>query len=434
MQILDLIEKKKNKFSLSKKEYFWFVELLVKNEIPDYQVSSLLMAIFINGMNDDELFNFTEALINNSKKINGIPNNFLNISIDKHSSGGVGDKVSLIISPILVALGYDVIKLSGRGLSFTGGTIDKLESIGISYEYNENNFQSLLDETHMILMLQSEDIVPGDKKLYALRDVTGTIDSFPLIAASIMSKKLIIENDYIFLDIKIGEGAFFKTIEKGEEFAKLVLKISKKFNRKTVIHLTNMNQPLGRTIGNAIEVKETIDFLQNKMESSNLKKLIYEFITDILIDTNIAKNKIEATSKINEVIHNKKAYYSFMNFVKTFSNDYKKVESNNYFNPKNKIEIFSKQDGYLHFESTKNLGLLSNFLGAGRFSKEDIINYDAGIELHFDPFSYVEKDQKIATLYSNKEITNELINKFYDCLVYSNEFTQQKDIIIKKIQ
>lgn len=434
MTILDLIEKKKNNISLSKTEYFWFIESLIQNKIPDYQVSSLLMAIFINGMTDDELFSFTEALIHNSKKIHGKPTNFLNISVDKHSSGGVGDKVSLILSPILVALGYDVIKISGRGLSFTGGTIDKLESIGISYEYDQNNFQSYLDKAHMALMLQSEDIVPGDKKLYALRDVTGTINSFPLIAASIMSKKLIVENEYIFLDIKIGEGAFFDTVEKGEEFSKLVLKISKKFNRKTIIHLTSMIQPLGRTIGNAIEIKETVDFLQNKIESDNLKKLIYDFAADILMDTNTIPNKEEALSKIDEVIQSGKAYNAFMNFVKTFSSDYKRVEEDNYFNPKNKVEIFAKQEGCLHFGSTKNLGLLSNSLGAGRFSKEDVIDFDAGIKLYFEPFSSVTKGQKIATLYSNKEITNDLVDRFHDCLVYSNDCTKQKEIIIKKIK
>lgn len=433
MKFLELIEKKKKSIPLTIDEYDFMINGIVNNEIPDYQVTSFLMATYFNNMNDDELFAFTKSIMNYSLIIKPIANNTLNISIDKHSSGGVGDKVSLILSPILSAIGYDVVKLSGRGLSFTGGTVDKLESIGITCEYNKDNFQKLLDNTHFTLMLQTNDIVPGDKKIYDLRNASATVDCLPLIASSIMSKKLVIETDYIFLDIKIGDGAFFKTIEDGENFAKLAISIANKFNRKLIIHLTSMSQPLGRTIGNAIEVKEALEFLQGNFKSKILKELIYNFIIDILIDTNVCSSKIKAEEIIDSVIKNRKAYNSFLNFVEVFNGDLEKVKNNTYFQPKYKFEIYSNNNGYIRFKSTSKVGLIANLLGAGRFNKEDKIDNHAGIELFFDPNDYVEKNKLIAILYSSNPIKNEIIEQFNLNIEISKNSELSQPIILEKI-
>lgn len=432
MKFFEIIDKKKKGEKLNYDEYLWFINSLVNNEIPDYQSSALLMALYINGMSDDELFAFTKAIIDTSDIIEPKANNFLNISIDKHSSGGIGDKVSLILSPILVALGYDVVKLSGRGLSFTGGTIDKLESIGICYEYNKDTFQDYLTKTNLVLMLQTQKLVPGDKKLYSLRDVTGTVDSLPLIAASIMAKKLIIKSDYIFLDIKVGSGAFLKTVEEAKRFSELVLKISKYFNRKTIIHLTDMSQPLGSAVGNAIEVKEAVEFLQGNFHSKLLKELIFEFAAEILIDTKICETKEIALQQIENVIENGKAYNAFVNFVKTFSSNPNLFLEDKYFAPNFKIDIYANQSGYLSFSDVKELGIVAIFLGAGRLTKEDKLDYSAGIKLYFEPNQYVENGTKIATLYSDKEISNETIQKFESILNYSKEKSIEHPIILGK--
>lgn len=434
MDFFEIIEKKKKGQQLNNEEYLWFVKSILNDEIKDYQITALLMAIYINGLSDEELFALTKALVETSTIISPIATNYLKTTIDKHSSGGIGDKVSLIISPILSALGYDVVKLSGRGLSFTGGTIDKLESIGINYEYNPRTFQDYLDKTHLVLILQSKDIVPGDKKLYALRDVTGTVDSIPLIAASIMSKKIVINTDYIFLDVKVGEGAFFKTIEEAEIFSNHVLKISKHFGRKTIIHLTDMSQPLGRTIGNSIEVQEAINFLQNKFESYKLKELIYQFCADILVDTRKVNNLEEGIKKVNEVLENGLAYNAFLNYVKTFSVNFEAIKEHKFFNPIYKENIYARQSGYISFKSVSKIGIIATYLGAGRFKKEDNIDYQAGIKLYFDYLeTNINNGDLIATLYSNKPISKEVIKMFNDNIIYEEKPIKNQPIIIKKI-
>lgn len=434
MTFLELIDKKKKGIELSTDEYFYFINSLINKQIPDYQAAAFLMAIYINGMSDEELFSLIKAMIDTSEIVSPIANNSLKISIDKHSSGGVGDKVSLILSPILAALGYDVVKLSGRGLSFTGGTIDKLESIGISYEYNSKTFQNDLDKTNIVLMLQTDNIVPADKILYALRNVTGTVDSFPLIAASIMSKKLVVKTDYIFLDIKVGEGAFLKTLDEAKQFSELILKISRKFNRKTFIYLTRMSQPLGRAIGNAIEVKETIDFLQNKFHSQNLKDLIFQFCADILVKTNVCSNEAEAIKKVTAVIENNQAYEKFINYAQAFGSGNSAITNGTFFNPKYELKIYAKQSGFLSFKKVSEIGFIANSLGAGRFKKGDEIDYHSGIKLHFDPNQYVNENDIIATLYSSNPISNDIEQRFLDNLIFHEQEPKLEQIIIEKIQ
>lgn len=431
MTILDLIEKKKLNQPLNFREYKFFVDNFTKGLIPDYQASSLLMAIRLMGTNSDENYYLTKAMLESGTILKPIATNKLHILIDKHSSGGVGDKVSLILSPILVELGYDVAKLSGRGLAFTGGTIDKLESIGVDCVYSETEYQHQLEKNHMFLMMQGQDIVPADKKMYALRDVTGTVDSIALMASSIMSKKLAIETNYIFLDIKVGNGAFCKDLDMAILLANKILEISEKFNRKTIIHLTQMSTPLGRYVGNRMEVKETLDFLQNNIESENLKDLIYNFVADILMDTNVLNSKELAFKKIDEILDNHSAFNRFIEYVKNQSGDYLSLVNNTYWNPKYKVEVKAPISGYLEFKSTSEVGMIAAKLGAGRFKKGDPLDFDAGIYLNKEDNSYVKEGEVVATLYSNKEISSDLVNDYLNNLIFNLEKKANKPIILK---
>lgn len=309
MNILDIINKKKNNIDLTEEEINFFVtEYTISKKITDYQASSLLMAININGMSYDESYYLTKSFVNNSKTYSFDKKNIL---IDKHSSGGIGDKVTIILTPILLALGYDIAKISGRGLGYTGGTIDKLESIGVNFNYNFTKANNLFKKVRAVLLEQSDDLVPSDKMIYALRDTTSNIDSFPLIASSILSKKFIINSDYIFLDLKVGSGALFKNYKQSKKFSKLLLNIATKFNRKLFIELTFMDQPLGRCIGNKIEIRESIEFLKGKFRDKKLEELIKNFLLDIIItiDNNILKS--EAIKKIDDILKTKKPYLEF---------------------------------------------------------------------------------------------------------------------------
>jgi pyrimidine-nucleoside phosphorylase len=303
MDILEIIDKKRNKQDLSYDEIKFFINGYTKEKtIKDYQASALLMAIAINGMNDKEIFNLTKLMLESGKIIDFSKSK--GIKIDKHSTGGVGDKVSLILAPICVALGIKVAKLSGKGLGHTGGTIDKLEAIGVDCYLKEKQYVPLLNKVGMFIGAQTDDLVVADKYLYALRNSTSTVQSIPLIASSVASKKLALKTDYVFIDVKVGDGGFSKTIRQATTLSKALLQIFKSFKRNAIIHITNMTQPLGRAIGNAIEVKAAIDFLKGNYECNEIKELIYEFACDILISTHITNNKKDALNKIDQVIKN----------------------------------------------------------------------------------------------------------------------------------
>lgn len=418
MNILDLIEKKKNNLALTDKEIKYFIENFNQGLIPDYQASSLLMAIRINGCNDDETYYLTKAMLDTCKIIKPKANNKLKILIDKHSSGGVGDKITLIISPILASLGYDMMKLSGRGLNFTGGTIDKLESVNVNMIFDENNYQDFLDQHHFTIYLQSDNFASIDKKLYHLRDVTGSVDSLPLIASSILCKKFCFVTDYIFLDIKVGTGAFCKNMEMAQELARIMQYLAKKFNRKLICFITNMNSPLGKNIGNAIEIKESIEFLKGQFNSKYLKNLIYEIISEILIETKQINNKENAYKLIDKSIFSNDAYSRFIDFVKANNGLYQSLENNEYWKHKYSLVINSKNEGYINFKSTEKLGYISLKLGAGRIKKEDSIDYGAGIILNVENNNFVKVGDNIATLYSNSPIDPSIEKEFYDNLEF----------------
>jgi pyrimidine-nucleoside phosphorylase len=429
MNIIEIIEKKKQKKILTEQEIDFFVKGAVNKTISDYQTTSLLMAIVLNGMNNQETSDLTKAMLNSGKTYDFI--NKKDIVIDKHSSGGVGDKVSIILIPICIALGLKVAKMSGRGLGHTGGTIDKLEAINVNTSLNYQQQKNILNKVGGFIAQQTDDIVPADKVIYALRNDSGTVDSIPLIASSIVSKKLALKKDYTFLDVKVGSGAFMQTLEDAKKLSSVMRDIFTSLKQKVVIHITDMNQPLGRAIGNAIEIKETIDFLKGSSNiDDSLKSLIYDFVSDILITIKKAKNKNEAFSKIDEVINNRSALNKLYDWVKTQNGDINKVKQDSYFKPKYIKEINSNHEGYIRYKSSKEVGMVSFLLGAGRMTKKDPIDMQAGVYLNKVINEFVSKNETIATLYSSKPISNELIKRFLNNVEYSkNKFKHNKMIL-----
>ncbi|MDE6477377.1 MAG: thymidine phosphorylase [Mycoplasmoidaceae bacterium] len=309
MNFLDIIEAKRTKKELNQEQIQFFIDFYVNNKIPDYQSAAFLMAINLNDLNLEETYYLTKSMLYSGNTVD--LSTVKGIKIDKHSTGGVGDKVSVIIGPICAAFGLKVAKMSGKGLGHTGGTIDKLNSIGVNTDLSLNQCRQLLNKNGIFITAQTEDIVPADKKIYDLRNATSTVDSIPLIASSIASKKIAMGTDYVFIDVKVGDGGYCETIEKATKLSKILVYLLKKFNRKCIVHITNMNQPLGRAIGNMIEIKSSIEFLHGNYESDDIKELIYEFVSDILVFTKICKNKQVALKEVDSVIKSGKALDKF---------------------------------------------------------------------------------------------------------------------------
>ena len=431
MTILDIIEKKKNNETLSQKEIEYFVNGYTNNKIPDYQMSSLLMAIVINGMNLEETTNLTKAMINSGKTID--LSSVKGIKVDKHSTGGVGDKVSLVLGPIVASCGVIFTKMSGRGLGHTGGTIDKLESIpGFNCFYNEKDFKNLIKKSNMAIIGQTDDIVPADKKIYLLRDVSGTVNSMPLISSSIMSKKLATGADAILLDVKCGSGAFMKNEKDAEELAKWMISIGKKMKKDIRVEITNMEQPLGKMIGNKNEVIEAIESLKGNWDN-NFKKLIYSSGATLLNQAKIANNEKDAYKMIDNSIKSGKALNKFFEFVKNQGGDVKAIQKTNWWKPKYKLDIKANKDGYLYLKNSVILGLTAVKLGAGRQTKEDIIDNEAGIELKKVTNDEVKKNEVIMTLYSSKKIDSSISKYVKDSYEIISKSKQIK-IVYKKMK
>ena len=430
MNIIEIIEKKKNKKKLNFKEIDFFVQNYSQNKIPDYQISSLLMAIVINGMDLDEATNLTKSMIASGKTID--LSSIKGVKVDKHSTGGVGDKVSLVLGPIIAACGGIFAKMSGRGLGHTGGTIDKLESIdGFSCFLSDEKFIELVKKTNISIIGQTDDLVPADKKIYALRDTSGTVNSIPLIAASIMSKKIATGADVILLDIKCGSGAFMKNQKEAEKLANWMIQIGKKMKKKIKVEITNMEQPLGKMIGNKNEVIEAINTLQNKGEK-NFVDLIYSSSSILLIESKIAKNEKEAYKMIDNVLKNELAFKKFIEMVKNQGGDVDKIQSKNWWNPKYSLDVIANKSGYLYLKNSMILGLVAMELGAGRKTKEDKIDNEAGIELKKVTNEKVEEGEVIMKLYSSKKINPNIIDKLIPTFEI-NPNPKKHKIILKKI-
>lgn len=394
MNIIDIITKKKNKEILTEEEIKYVIENFVNGNIKDYQMSALLMAIVINDMTDEEVIYLTKYMMLSGSRLDL---SMLNNVVDKHSTGGVGDKTTLIISPIVAACSCKVAKMSGRGLGYTGGTIDKLESIpGFIVNLSKEEFIKEIEEIGMAITSQTEDIALADKKIYALRDVTGTTESIPLIASSIMSKKIASGSKNLVLDIKIGKGALIKNLEDGQRLANLMIKIGKENNIRVICLLTNMNVPLGNNIGNSLEVLEALNTLYYNKES-NLQKLCLELSTYMItLGLNISYE--EAKQKVEEAVDSKKAYNKLLEFIKYQKGNVTKLPKSLY-----TYEIKSSKEGYLTDLSSLDLAKLSSTLGSGRKTKEDKIDYSAGIIINKNINDKVAVGDTILTLYTNKD-------------------------------
>lgn len=395
MNIIDIILKKKNKEELTEEEIKYVVEGFTNGSICDYQMSSLLMAITINDMTDNEVIYLTKYMMLSG---NTIDLSFLNNVVDKHSTGGVGDKTTLIIAPIVAACSCKVAKMSGKGLGYTGGTIDKLESIpGFRTNLSKDEFIHEIEDIGMAITSQTDDVALADKKIYALRDVTGTTESIPLIASSIMSKKIASGSKKLVIDLKVGEGALVKDIESARRLGNLMIKIGKENGMEVICLLTNMNIPLGNNVGNSLEVLEAINTLYYNKES-NLQKLCV-CLASYMVSLGKGISYEEANNMVLDAIRSKKAYNKFLEFVLYQHGDITKLPKSN------KIyEIKSDTSGYLTDISSLEIAKLSMHLGAGRQNKDDKIDYSAGIIINKNINDYVNINDTILTLYTNKDV------------------------------
>ncbi|WP_434414432.1 thymidine phosphorylase [symbiont of Argiope bruennichi] len=433
MNIIELIEKKKHCKALSYQELKYFVDKSVSKELPDYQISAMLMAIWFNKLQESELLDYTKCLVESGDTVNF---KFPGTSVDKHSSGGVGDKVSLIIGPILASFGFYVAKMSGRGLAQTGGTIDKMESIpNLKTDLSLEKLKEIVEVDKFAISSATLNLVPGDKVIYALRDVTATVDSIDLIAASIMSKKLAFNNDIIVLDVKCGSGSFCKELETAKDLAKKMLKIANHFNRKVIIEVTDMNQPLGNYIGNALEIKEVLNCLNGNW-STDLYQLILSTISELLITLKLASNKNEVEKMLQKKISNKECLNNFYLFVKNQEGDVdycKKLLSNQKnWDTKYHFTIKAPKKGYFRVVNCENIGWASCYLGAGRIKKNDVIDMNAGIIILKKNGNFVNFEEPIFELYSNKEISQNILNILYNSFIIE-EKSQERPVLIKKI-
>ena len=397
MNIIEIINKKRLKQELSDEEIKYVIDNFLNGEIKDYQMSSLLMAILLNDMTNNEIYSLTKYMADSGDKLDLSPLG-TNV-VDKHSTGGVGDKTTLIISPIVASCGVKVAKMSGKGLGHTGGTIDKLESIpGFIVNLTEEEFLNQVNTINVAITSQTENIALADKKIYALRDVTGTVESIPLIASSIMSKKIALGAKKLVLDVKVGSGALIKNLKDAKRLSRLMIDIGKYNNIEVVCILTNMDIPLGNNIGNSLEVEEAIDILKNG-KLGNLRDLCIE-LSSYMVSLGLNISYESAKEKVLEKLTNGEAYNKFLELIKTQHGNIDKLPKQ-----KNKYEIKSMTEGYLTDIDAYKLGLLSMSLGAGRKNKEDQIDYSAGIIVNKNIDDYINKEDIIMTLYTNKQVT-----------------------------
>ncbi|AUS12060.1 pyrimidine-nucleoside phosphorylase [Bacillus subtilis] len=413
MRMVDIIIKKQNGKELTTEEIQFFVNGYTDGSIPDYQASALAMAIFFQDMSDRERADLTMAMVNSGETID--LSAIEGIKVDKHSTGGVGDTTTLVLAPLVAALDVPVAKMSGRGLGHTGGTIDKLEAIdGFHVELTKDEFIKLVNRDKVAVIGQSGNLTPADKKLYALRDVTGTVNSIPLIASSIMSKKIAAGADAIVLDVKTGAGAFMKTEEDAAELAKAMVRIGNNVGRQTMAVISDMSQPLGFAIGNALEVKEAIDTLKGE-GPEDLHELVLTLGSQMVVLAKKADTLDEARAKLEEVMKNGKALEKFKDFLKNQGGDSSIVDDPSKLpQAAYQIEVPAKEAGVVSEIVADEIGVAAMLLGAGRATKEAEIDLAVGIMLRKKVGDKVEKGEPLVTLYANRENVDEVIAKVYD--------------------
>ena len=439
MRFVDLIDKKKKGFEHTEEEIKFIVDSVVKGTAEDYQISAWLMAVYFKGMTIDETAMFTKAIIDSGETIDLSALRKLNPSCshvaDKHSTGGVGDKITLILIPLLAACGVPVAKLSGRGLGHTGGTIDKLESIpGFKTDLDIEDLISKVKDVGLAIASQTKRLTPADGKLYALRDVTATVDAVPLIASSVVSKKIASGADYVVLDVKYGAGAFIKTPEEACELAQWMVSIAAKLGKKFHAVITSMQQPLGRAVGNAIEVIESIEFLKGNM-TPDIKELTYEMAALTLITVGICQNKEEALDKINSALDSGLALEYLKKLIISQGGNAFVCDNYRLFSqPKFAVQLKSDKDGYVHNVDAYKTAYACKLLGAGREKKTDIIDYSAGIYLNKIFGEYVKSGEVLATLYANDETKLEAAQKYLqDAYTVSYESPYRSSMIYRVI-
>ncbi|MBB5147732.1 pyrimidine-nucleoside phosphorylase [Ureibacillus thermosphaericus] len=428
MRMVDIIEKKRDGKELSTEEIQFFVKGYTEGSIPDYQAASLLMAIYFQDMTEKERTDLTMAMVESGDTID--LSAIQGIKCDKHSTGGVGDKVTICLSPMVAACGVPVAKMSGRGLGHTGGTIDKLESIpGFQVELSSGEFIQQVNNIKMAVVSQSGNLTPADKKIYALRDVTGTVPSIPLIASSIMSKKIASGADAIVLDVKVGEGAFMKTVEEAEKLAHAMVKIGNQLGRRTIAILSDMSQPLGYAVGNALEVKEAIEVLKGN-GPEDVKELCLTLGSQMVYLSGKAQTLKEARTKVENVLANGKALEVFKTFIASQGGNPSIVDDPTLLpQAKFQVEIPATESGYVEKIIANEIGVAAMILGAGRATKDSEIDLSVGIVINKKVGDYVEKGEPLATIHSNRENINEIKERIYSNIFISNQKVEAPSLI-----
>ncbi len=430
MRMVDVIAKKRDGKELTKEEIEFFVKGYTAGDIPDYQASSLAMAIYFQDMTDEERANLTMAMVESGDQID--LSEIEGIKVDKHSTGGVGDTTTLVLAPLVAALDVPVAKMSGRGLGHTGGTIDKLEAVeGFHVEISEQEFIDLVNKDKVAVIGQTGNLTPADKKLYGLRDVTGTVNSIPLIASSIMSKKIAAGADAIVLDVKTGAGAFMKTIEDSELLAHAMVKIGNNVGRNTMAIISDMRQPLGRAIGNGLEVKEAIETLKGE-GPEDLTELVLTLGSQMVVLAKKAETLDEAREKLLEVIQNGKALEKFKVFLENQGGDGSVVDDVTKLpQAQYTFEVKAETSGYVSHIVADEIGVASMLLGAGRATKDDIIDLAVGLVLNKKVGDKVEAGESLVTIYANQEDVKDVEAKILENITISDE--QVKPTLIHKV-
>ena len=434
MNILDILEKKKIGWVLDKEEIDFFIEGYTNGDIPDYQAAALIMAIAINGMSEEEVLNLTVAMTDSGEKIDfsDVANNI----VDKHSTGGVGDKVTIVLAPIIAALGVPVAKMSGRGLGITGGTADKLASIpGYNLELSVEEFKQNVKDIGISLITQSMNLAPADKKIYSLRDVIACTNSIPLIASSIMSKKIAAGANSIVLEVTCGNGAFAKDLYEAKTLGNIMKQIGEMAGKPTVCVITSMDEPLGRFVGNNLEIKESIDFLKGKAQR-DVEDVVYKIGSIMLRLAGFSDDLEYNREKMKEVIDNGQAFEKFKELVQRQNGDVSYIENPEKFDKAGFVlPIYSDRNGYISRLNALEIGKISVELGAGRMKKEDDIDYTVGIELCKKVSGRVYPGELIANIYAKSEEEAVAVSqRVFDAFEIVDNYVEYKSPIIDVIE
>ncbi|ADU30053.1 pyrimidine-nucleoside phosphorylase [Evansella cellulosilytica] len=428
MRMVDLIEKKRDGKALLKDEIDFMIEGYTTGTVPDYQISALAMAIYFQGMNEEETALLTDAIVRSGETID--LSAIKGIKVDKHSTGGVGDTTTLVLAPLVASVGVPVAKMSGRGLGHTGGTIDKLEAIkGFSVEITNDTFIDLVNKNRVAVIGQTDNLTPADKKLYSLRDVTATVNSIPLIASSIMSKKIASGADAIVLDVKTGAGAFMKEFDETKKLAKAMVKIGNDLGKKTSAIISDMGQPLGYAIGNALEVKEAIDTLQGK-GPDDLSELCLTLGSHMVVFAEKAKSLEEARGLLKQSLQSGKALSHFKLFIESQGGDSSVIDDVSKL-PKAKyeMEVKSQKEGYVSNIIADKLGTAAMMLGAGRATKTSTIDLSVGLELRKKVGDYVKEGETIVVVHSNNQQIEDILLRIIDSYTIKKEKTSTPHLI-----